>query len=167
MENKKVKFPTFTQAQALKTIFGPHSKVIDPMDSDTPSYLNNGRFVFAWDSDNPADGYIHIGALRSVTALPHGQAKFGVWLDGGYDCTFNHVALIYTEELPLVVCGGEGFCVPKCVAHYIGLFENPNGDIVCALERRSCDGYGIHFAEPKNVAFHSDINFGIEVKEAN
>ena len=167
MENKKVTFPTFTQAEALKIIVGPHSNIIEPMDSDIPSYLNNGRFVFAWDSDNPADGFIHIGALRSVTALKHHQAKFSVWMENGYECTFNHVALIHTEELPLVVCGGEGICVPKCVANYIGLIEDPNGKFICALERHSCDGYGIQFAEPKNVAFHSDIKFGIEVKEDN
>ena len=165
MDKIKVKFPIFTQAEALKTIIGPQSKSLDPMDSDIPSYINNGRFVFAWDSDNPADGYIHIGALRSATVLPHHNAKFEVMLEGGYNCTFNHVALIYTDELPLVVCGGEGICVPKCVANYIGLIEDPNGKLVCALERRSCDGYGLYFAEPKNVAFHSDINFSIEVKE--
>lgn len=167
MENKKVTFPTFTQAQALKITIGPDSKVIDPMDSNIPSYLDNGRFVFAWDSDNPADGYIHIGALRSVTALKHHQAKFGVLLERGYECTFNHVALIYTYELPLVVCSGDELCVPKCVANYIGLIEDPTGKFICALERRSCDGYGIYFAEPKNVAFHSDIKFGIELEEAN
>ena len=167
MENKKVTFPTFTQAQALKIILGQPSSIIGPMDSDVPSYLNRGRFVFAWDSDNPADGYIHIGALRSVTALSHHQTKFGVWLENGYECTFNHVALIHTEELPLVVCGGEGLCVPNCVANYIGLIEDPNGKFICALERRSCDGYGIQFAEPKNVAFHSNIKFGIELEEAN
>lgn len=164
MENKKVMFPIFTQAEAIKIIVGPHGKIIEPMDSDVQSYLDKGRFVFAWDSDDPVDGSIFIGALRSITTLPHHQAKFGVWLEYGYDTTFNHAALIHTEDLPLVVCGGEGICVP-CVAHYIGLAADPNGKLICALERRSCDGYGIQFAEPKNVTFHSVIKFGIEVKE--
>ena len=159
---KKIKFPQFTQAEKLRIIFGPHSTRLESDDSDIQDKLNAGRFVLAWDGDNPADCYPTVGALRSVTILPHCDTRFTVETDDGVELTYKHAVMIHSEELPTMVVGGEGLMVHPMVGRYIGTFTDPIGHIFCALE---ITGRGLYYSEPQNLAFHSDVKFGIEIGE--
>jgi hypothetical protein len=167
MEKTKVKFPQFTQAEKLRLIFGPHSSALEGDDSAIQEKLNAGRFVLAWDGDNPADCYPIVGALRSVKVLPHHDAHFDVETDDGLELTYKHAVLIHSEELPLMVAGGEGLGVYPMVGRYVGMFTDPAGRTICVLERTLGEGYGLCYYEPQNLAFHSDVTFGIKKEVAN
>jgi hypothetical protein len=168
MEKTKVKFPRFTQAERLRLIFGPHSSALEDDDlADIRRKLDEGRFVLAWDDDNPADCFPTLGALRSVKILPHHDAHFTVETEGGMELTYKHAVLIHSEELPLMVSGGGGlFGVHPTVGRYVGMFASPTGQTICALERTEPDHCILHY-EPQNIAFLSDVTFGIEKEVAN
>lgn len=168
MEKIKIKFPQFTQAEKLRLIFGPHSSAIEGDDSAIQEKLNAGRFVLAWDGDNPADCYPTVGALRSVKVLPHHDAHFTIETEDGMELTYKHAVLIHSEELPLMVSGGGSLIgIYPMVGRYVGMFTDPAGRTICVLERISSEGCGLCYYEPQNIAFLSDVTFGIEKEEAN
>lgn len=163
---KRIKFPTFSSAEKLKLIFGPKSRPIEIEDTGmVRDILMNGRFVLAWDKENAADDYPIIGALKAVTQSRCGEVSYTVLCEGGYESTYKHALLIDSEELPLVVTAKRMFCDFATIGRFIGCFTNFDGNTLCTIENANGPGYGYCYFAPKCIAYHSDVNFGIEEED--
>ena len=166
MAIKKIKFPTFSNGERLKLIFGPKSRPIEIEDTDAvKDALMNGRFVLAWDKDNAADDYPIIGALKAVTQSRCDEVSYTVLCEGGYETTYRHALLIDSEELPLVVTAKGSIDEFATIGRFIGCFTEFDGNTICTIENANGRGYGIFHFVPECIAYHSDIKFGIVGEE--
>ena len=167
MATKKIKFPTFSNAEKLKLIFGPKSRPIEIDDtSAVKDALMNGRFVLVWDKENAADDYPIIGALKAVTQSRCGEVSYTVLCEGGYESTYKHALLIDSEELPLVVTAKRRLFEFATIGRFIGCFTNFDDSTLCTIEDANGCEYGLRYFAPECIAYHSDVNFGI-VEEDN
>lgn len=154
----KIKYPDFSLAEMRTLIVGHGTSHISDTDTrEVDRALNNGRFVFCWDG-NPIEAVPSVGALVSVIRSCGGQTRYEVRLDSGYIVNYENAKLIDTEALPLVVCGGKELCT---VGYYTGLFKSPYGKEYCVVTSSRFNDKGEYFFEPKDVAFLSDVKFGI------
>ena len=161
----KTKYPDFSTAEMRALIVGKGTSPI----SDTNIYevdkaLNYGRFVLCWNG-NPIDDIPSVGALVSVTRSRCGQTEYEVRMESGYTLTYKNAKLIDTDALPMVVSGGDGLCGIKITGHYIGYYEAPDGKEMCTVTPNTFGDEGIYSFEPKNLAFLSDVKFGITENE--
>lgn len=158
----KTKYPDFSIEEMRALIIGRGASPI--VDTDTCAVdraLNSGRFVLCWDDMNPVSAIPSIGALLSVTRSRCAQTEYTVRLEAGYTATYKNAKLIDTEALPMVVCGGKELCGVKMVGYYAGYFKSPDGRELCAVTSDKYDDGGVYYFEPKDVAFFSDVKFGI------
>lgn len=161
----KTKYPDFSTAEMRALIVGKGTSPI----SDTNFYevdkaLNYGRFVLCWDG-NPIEDIPSVGTLVSVTRRRCGQIEYEVRLESGYTLTYKNAKLIDIDALPIVVSSGDGLCDVKITGHYIGYYEAPDGKEMCTVTPNTLGDEGIYFFEPKNLAFLSDVKFGITEDE--
>lgn len=156
----KTKYPDFSIAEMRALIVGKGTSPIPDRDAcEMDKALNNGRFVLCWDK-NPIEEVPSVGALVSVTRGRCGQTSYTVRTELGYTITYKHAKLIDTEALPMVVSGGE-LNVVKTTGYYIGYFEAPDGREMCVVSPSRFDDEAPYYFEPKDLAFLSDVKFGI------
>lgn len=156
----KTKYPNFSIAEMRALIVGKGTSPIPDKDAcEMDKALNNGRFVLCWDK-NPIEEVPSIGALVSVTRSRCGETSYTVRTEMGYTITYKHAKLIDTEVLPMVVSGGRPISV-KMTGYYIGYFEAPDGREMCAVSPNKFDDTAPYYFEPKDLAFLSDVEFGI------
>ena len=157
----KTRYPTFSVAEIRALIVGRGTSPISDTDTcEVDEALNNGRFVICWDG-NPIETIPSVGALVSVTRSSRGQIEYKVRTELGYTVTYKNARLIDTEVLPMLVSGGNGFRGVKMTGYYIGYFEAPDGREMCAVSSNRFDDESVYYFEPKDVAFLSDVKFGI------
>ena len=156
----KTKYPDFSIAEMRALIIGKGTSTISDMDiCDVEKALDCGRFVLCWDG-NPVEAVPSIGALVSVIRSRCGQIEYKVRTESGYVVTYKNAKLIDAEALPMVVSGGSGPC-RKITGHYIGYYEASDGRGMCAVNPDGLYDDGVYSFEPKDVAFLSDVEFGI------
>lgn len=161
----KTKYPDFSIAEMRALIVGKGTSPIPDTDAcEMDKALNNGRFVLCWDK-NPIEEVPSVGALVSVTHGRCGQTSYTVRTELGYTITYKHAKLIDTEALPMVVSGGDKPGVIKMTGYYIGYFVSPDGKEVCAVTPNRFGDDGVYYFEPKDLAFLSDVKFGITEDE--
>lgn len=157
----KIKYPDFSLAEMRALIVGHGTSPISDTDTcEVDRALNNGRFVLCWDG-NPIEAVPSVGALVSVIRSRGGQTRYMVRLDSGYIANYENAKLIDTEALPMVVSGGKELCTVRMVGYYTGLFKSPDGKEYCAVTSSRFGDEGEYFFEPKDLAFLSDVKFGI------
>lgn len=157
----KTKYPDFSIAEMRALIVGKGTSPISDTDAcELDRVLTYGRFVLCWDG-NPIEEVPSIGALVSVTRSRCGQIEYKVRVESGYTITYKKAKLIDTDALPIVVSGGDGLCGVKITGHYIGYYEAPGEKEMCAVAPNTFHEVGIYSFEPKNLAFLSDVKFGI------
>ena len=157
----KTKYPHFSTAEMRALIVGKGTSPISDTDTrELDKALNFGCFVLCWDG-NPIEDIPSVGALVSVTRSRCGQTEYKVRAESGYTITYKNAKLIDTEVLPMVVSGGDELCGMKITGRYIGYYEAPDGKEMCTVTPNTFCDEGIYTFEPKNLAFLSDVKFGI------
>ena len=158
----KTKYPDFSIAEMRALIVGKGTSPIpDTNTYELDNALNYGRFVLCWDG-NPIETVPTIGALVSVTRSRCGQTEYTVRMESGYTVTYKNAKLIDTEVLPMVVSRGTRLCGVKITGHYIGYYEAPDERAMCTITPNTFGDDGVYSVEPENVAFLSDVKFGIK-----
>lgn len=157
----KTKYPTFSVAEMRALIVGKGtSPISDTNTCEVDRALNTGRFVICWDG-NPIETIPSVGALVSVTRSSRGQIQYTVRTESGYTVSYKNARLIDIEALPMLVSGGGGLCGVKMTGYYIGYFKAPDEREMCAVSSSRFGDESVYYFEPKDVAFLSDVNFGI------
>lgn len=160
----KIKYPDFSLAQMRALILKGSSKLLSDLDTsllEVDSAINDGRFVLCWDDSAPTDAVPTIGALVGVARGRHGLTEFRVHLESGYVATYKNAKMIDTEALPMVVSGGSGPHVVSTTGYYVGQFTAPNGEEFCTVLTSVFDSADKFYIKPENMAFLSDVKFGI------
>lgn len=156
----KIKYPDFSLAEMRALIVGHGTSPITDDNRDVDKALNDGRFVLCWDDKSPVEAVPSVGALVSVIRSRCGQTEYRVRLDSGYVANYKNAKLIDIEALPMVVSGGNGLCGVKMTGYYIGYFKGPDRDFCTVASSRFGDE-ATYFFEPEDLAFLSDVKFGI------
>lgn len=161
MATQRIKFPQFTHSEIIKLIYDTNATHTVRYDDCTA--IDHGRFVLAWDSTNAADDYPVIAALCSVTQNRHGELSYGVLCEGGYNTSYKHARVIDAEHLPSVVSSGIGLCTIERVGKLVGFFIESNEQAFITVDING----GIYYLKPEDVAYLSDVKFGIVNEEDN
>lgn len=162
MATKIIKFPHYSHSEILKLIYEPSAT--REVRVDDSRAINQGHFVFAWDSDTAADDYPVLGVLSSITLKRCDEMSYDVLLEEGYHASYKHARLIDPHHLPSVVSSNTNLCGPECVGKLIGFFFDPRGEAyVTVVDRHD----GLFFLKPENIAYLDDVNFGIVKEESN
>lgn len=156
---KRIKFPQYSHSEMLKLIYDRSAtRAVRPSDTNA---LDNGQFVLAWDSDTAADDYPLIGALCSIAQKRCGEMSYEILCEGGYHANYRHARIIDPQHLPSVVCHETSLIFQECVGKIMGFFFDSNGQALVQVVDKNGS---IFYFKPEDVAYLSDVNFGI-VKE--